>query len=259
IWFSIVSISELIKGKNLIDNIVFYGPIFGGVIAQLGLMGVFSSRELSVDYRLSFEGIGVNSVSISIGYMLILGIAFLMAKDNAIIYKILILCCCIVMFYFIIRTGTRSGVYGVLIATGIAYLFSFKVSAVFVIRFLILSTFFVFTFHYILENYVGERLVERIFSVQGDDIASNSRNELWNVAFDYFSYNIFGTGAGNEPVAYLEYGLGPKEAHNVFVSGLLQLGFIGLFILVIAHVMIFFNLFQTKDSISRFTTLSLFF
>src|SRR5690606_34441263 len=133
------AISELIKDKSMFAKLAFYGPLTGGIVAQLGLLGVFSERELSLDQRLSFAGIGVNSVAISIGYMFIMGISYLFIKGQRILFRVLITISCIIMFYFIIRTGTRSGVFGVLIALGIAYVFSFKVNFVNLFRFIIFA------------------------------------------------------------------------------------------------------------------------
>lgn len=259
IWFAIVAISELIKDENAYKKVAFYGPIVGGIVAQLSLLGIFSDRELSLDRRLSFAGIGVNAIAISIGYMFILGVSFLMIKGPRFLNKMVVISCCIIMFYFIIRTGTRSGVFGVLIALGMAYIFSYKVNFVNLIRFFVSAGLLYFTFNFILDNYLGDRLAERIFKVGAEDIEDNPRSQLWGVAFDYFSHNIFGTGAGNESVAYIEFGLGPREAHNVFVSGLLQLGIIGFLLIICTQIIVFFKLNEIRRPIFKYSALSLYF
>src|SRR5690606_22223075 len=208
-------------------KLAFYGCIVGGIVAQLSLMGVFSEREITLDHRISFADIGVNAVAISIGYMLILGIVYLFSKGQPILLKVIAIASCFIMFYFILRTGTRSGVFGVLGALGLAYIFSFKVNYLNLFKFAVFTSILFFSFQFLLSNYVGSRLTERILSVGSEDIEGDSRNQLWSVAYDYFSHHIFGTGAGNESVAYIEYGIGPREAHNVFLSSLLQLGFPG--------------------------------
>lgn len=254
--FCIVAVAELSKDQYTLQKISFYGCVVGAIIAQMSLMGMFSEGELSVEHRITFSGIGLNAVAISIGFTFILGITGLFNKLITLEKRILLIISCSVIFYFLLRTGTRSSIFGVFLALGISYVLSYNLSFknISVIIFLFLIMFF--SFNYVLDNIIEGGLGEHIMSVGAKDIESNSRKRLWEIAFDWFSKNILGTGAGNEYVAYTNSS--SKEAHNIFISALLQLGFVGFILILMIISRIAYLLFTIKNNLHKFTGLSLF-
>lgn len=247
--FTIVAVSELVRDGQIVRKLTFYGSIFGGIMAVLCLMGFFSAKELNPEHRLSFTGIGINAVAVSIGFAFLMGISYLFLKKQKRINIIIVLVFSLLMFYFLIRTGTRSAIIGALISLGIAYLLSFSIKPKYFLRFALLLTLLFFVFNYIIiEKYVSERIATRIVEVSVDDL--DSRFNLWQFGINWYSNNIFGAGAGNEEVAY--HSVHQKEAHNIFVSSLIQLGIPGFLIILFVSAKLFFIISKIKNSSYKF-------
>lgn len=254
--FFIVCVSELSKNKDSLLKLSFYASIVGGVIAQLSLLGVFSDRELNTNQRLSFVNIGVNALAISIGLFFVISI-YSVIKNKSLLKKSISIIAMAIMFYFLFRTGTRSAIFGVLIALILSYPLSYKINIKGIVLYFLFGLVIYGGFNYIY-NLLGDRLAQRVTSVSAEDMEENSRNKLWNIAFEYSSQNILGTGAGNERKAYDLFNEGSGEAHNVFVSAFLQLGLLGFLIITIITLVILKNILTIKEQSIKFTTLSLF-
>lgn len=255
--FLIVSVNELMKSKESLIIVSFYSTIVGGVIAQLSLFGFFSERELNLDQRISFVGIGVNALAISIGYYFIIGFYTLMT-NKSLLKKLVSIVAMSFMFYFLFRTGTRSAIFGVLAVIILAYPLCYKLSFKRVIIYLFLSGILITGFNYVYEH-LGTRLTDRIMSVTTDDFESNVRNRLWQMAYEFSSTNLLGTGSGNEITVYKVTNNEVGEAHNVFFSSLLQLGPLGFLLIFSIMVILLKNILLIKDSNIKFTAVSLFF
>ncbi len=256
IMFCLVAVCELSRRPNFYKDITFYTSLFGALVALLSLIGVFSERELSSDYRLSFTNIGLNAIAISIGYTFVLGITGIFSKHHSVLRKIMLIISSLIIFYFLMRTGTRSSIFGVLIALGIGYFMSFKIAINNVVRFIVALIVMYIAFNKIIISYLGDSLRNRIFSFGIEDVESDSRGNLWGIAYNYFSNNLLGTGAGNEEIAYASSI--SKEAHNIFVSSLLQLGFIGFFLMIYVSISLFIAVIRIKEKAYKFTAVSLY-
>ncbi len=255
--FSIVALSTLSLEKTILSKLSFFSSLIGGVVSGLALMGFFSVAEIDPNRRLSFLGIGVNAVAISIGYALLLGICYFFSPERKRVRDIIVITASLIMIAFILRTGTRSAVWGIFIAIGLSYLLSFNLKFRNILRFIFLSIFLIISANYLFENYLGNRMTQRILAVTPQDIKTNVRFELWQDGIDWFSSNLLGTGAGNEQEAYLNWDI--KEAHNVFVSSLIQLGIPALLIMLIVFVTLFIRIIRIKIPYNKFTAACLYF
>ncbi|HEY4544688.1 MAG TPA: O-antigen ligase family protein [Tissierellaceae bacterium] len=229
-WFSLVCINELVEVKNIKEQLIFYCGVIGGGVSLLAISGVLSV-EISSDRRLTFSGIGVNAVAISIGYY------FIIVLSGIFIYKwskfkmIILIASTILMFYFLLRTGTRSAIVGSFAALLISYPIAFRLDFKSIFKFITLIVIVLFGFFYVMDHFIEGNLSERIVNVDSEAFSENSRNALWDTALNYGGSFALGTGAGNEYIAFDKGTI--KEAHNVFVSSFVQTGIIGVFLLVL--------------------------
>jgi hypothetical protein len=80
-------------------------------------------------------------------------------------------------------------------------------------------------------GHVGKNLNLRLFSLSG-----NARAGLWRIAWrDYQHHELLGSGAGSYEAYYLQHrtsGLQVKNAHNLYLETLAELGPVGLVLLV---------------------------
>jgi len=257
LMFTIVSVSELSKEENIISKLAFFGALAGGVVSVLAVTGYFNAEELTPQHRLSFQGIGINAVAISVGFAFLLGISYFFLQKGSPLKKQIVLLTLLAMLYFLIRTGTRSAVAGVFIAIGLAYPLSFKIKLKSLISLIIVFSVLLFAFNYMLENYVSARIAERILSIGVEDIKTNSRLDLWRIGINWYNSNILGTGAGNETVAYQF--IDNKEAHNVFVSSLIQLGIPAFLMVLVAYIIIFLLIKKIKNANYKFSAFLIYF
>lgn len=240
-WFSIVCINELANVQNIREKFIFYCSLIGGGVAFLAITGGLSV-EISADRRLTFSGIGVNAVAISIGYYFIIVTSGVFIKKWSKINIIILLISIALMFYFLLRTGTRSAIVGSFAALLISYPISFRLSFKSVVKFASLVLIVLFSFFYVMGHFIEGNLSERIVNVDSDAFSENSRNGLWKTAIDYGSTFVLGTGAGNEYIAFDKGTI--KEAHNVYVSSFVQTGIIGLFLLSLFLLSFLFKMFK---------------
>lgn len=256
--FTIVTIFELSKDSQIVTKLSFYASIAGGILSLMAVFGFFSEGEIMQEHRLSFAGIGVNAVAISIGYTFILSISFLVVQKQKRLKKIFVLFASIVMLYFLIRTGTRSGIIGAVLALGIAFFFSYSIRPRHLLVFLVFSSIMYFSFNYIINNYINERIAERILSVGLENVKENSRLSIWEEGLEWYSNNILGAGAGNEDFVFKNNPL-VKEAHNIFISSLFQLGIPGILIVSIAIIYIFSRIKKSQNIQYKFIAYSIYF
>lgn len=254
--FTIVALSKLADDHKTIIQLLFYVSVVGGIIALLSLLGFFSDKILESEHRMSFTRIGVNAVAISISYSFIFSIMYLIFINRINIRTIIIFSLSFIMLIFLIRTGTRSGIIGVFISVGLGYLLSYKFNLRHLLKFSFIFFLIIFSFNYIIDNIVSERIATRILSINLESINENSRIAIWNLATEWYSNNVLGTGAGNEAQVFNKFNV--KEAHNVYISSMLQLGMIGLLILVLAMAKIFLKLINIRNPNYKFLAMTTF-
>lgn len=81
--------------------------------------------------------------------------------------------------------------------------------------------------------------------IRDSGLSDNGRFDIWRIYFDYlnnnFSVALFGVGAG--AISSIADTLGTATAHNIIIEKIVEVGFVGLFILM----MYFIELYKDKE------------
>ena len=246
LWsFTVVAVKILGHDEKAIKSIIFYWLIVSAIVSYFSLSGVLSSSELVEGRRISFIGIGLNAMAISIGYSVVLGVAGFSLFKKQRIKQLLMIVAVLISLWTLVRLGTRSVIWGLLITFLIGSLINLSIKkAVFSVVALFAI---VLVFDYFIENnYIVGRVLERLLTFDSDVFQENSRVDLWIVGLEWVTNNVFGSGAGNEIFVYKTLDVTHSlEAHNVIVSAFIQFGVFGggLFVLMLAILsMKFFKL-----------------
>ena len=155
--FTIVAVKLISNDETALKDLIFYSVLVSGFVSLFGLFGFFTESEITFNKRISFEQIGLNSIAISTGYSVILGLFGLNFFKKNIFKKILIFTAILIDLWFIFRLGTRSVIWG-LIAI-FFFLSLINISFKNILKILILVFLIKLSLTYILEN---EILAERI-------------------------------------------------------------------------------------------------
>lgn len=211
--------------------------------------------------RLTYEGLGINSISIMLGLSIIAALGYMhIGKNKMIIMSMLP----VAMFIYaaVLRTGTRSVIWGVPLAIGLAYMIAsgrkfykyWIASAVVIVAVIVIMN---------VANdrgFIEGRLFERIYLITEDTgvISSNSRYGFWDVALDWYMANPLGAGPGTvNELRAVTMGSG-SEAHNTFISTLIQVNLIGLLLLSCALVGIGIMAFRIQITDYRILSIALY-
>lgn len=259
--FSVMSLNILHKYPGVIEKLLFGTAIVGGFVSILSLLGVFTPSGVT-NARLVFDGIGTNAISISVGYIFICSLSLLFFPRISRSQKIVVCIVSIFIFLMMIGTGTRSVVWGIFISLVLSYFFAFRSFSFgrFLPVAIIVATLY-FAFDYTLKSdFIGEKVSSRLATADEKVFAENSRLIFWTAGIDWFSYNIFGTGAGvkNEGRMFSQEIGEYREAHSVFFSALIQYGFIGFIVLVAGLYLIVKEIVKIRETHLRFAAACLF-
>jgi len=262
LWsFTVVAVKMMKYDRNILKKIIFYWLIIAAITAYFSLIGYFSVNELDPSHRISFGNIGLNAISISMGYIFILGISSfgLFKRDK--VKKLIMGISLLIIALLIIRLGTRSVLWGIPLSILIVDVLVYKQKSW---KSLTLVIFVVWSSVYLINNtgYVSGRLAERILLVSGVVITENTRADLWETGINWWGENPMGSGAGNEEKAYINNSyVGGYESHSVFISALIQLGIPGVVLVVFSLLLTIvkgFNI-KNKELLFSFFTLLTFF
>jgi hypothetical protein len=262
LWsFTVVAVKILGHDEKAIKSIIFYWLIVSAIVSYFSLSGVLSSSELVEGRRISFIGIGLNAMAISIGYSVVLGVAGFSLFKKQRIKQLLMIVAVLISLWTLVRLGTRSVIWGLLITFLIGSLINLSIKkAVFSVVALFAI---VLVFDYFIENnYIVGRVLERILTFDSDVFQENSRVDLWIVGLEWVTNNVFGSGAGNEIFVYKTLDVTHSlEAHNVIVSAFIQFGVFGggLFVLMLAILSMKFFKFRDRKFKLIFGAFLLFF
>ena len=247
LWsFTVVAVKILSHDEETIKSIIFYWLGVSAIVSYFTLSGVLSPSELEEGRRISFIGIGLNAMAISIGYSVVLGVAgFGLFKKQG-IKQLLMIVALLISLWTLIQLGTRSVIWGLLVAFLVGSLINLSVKKA---VFIVVAVFaIVLAFDYFIENnYITGRLLERLITFDSEVFQQNARSDLWMVGLEWVANNVFGSGAGNEIFVYKTLGLTHNlEAHNVVVSAFIQFGVFGgvLFVLMLAVLSVKFFKFR---------------
>ncbi|MDB4713780.1 O-antigen ligase family protein [Akkermansiaceae bacterium] len=247
LWsFTVVAIDDLSKDRGAIQKIIFYWMIIGAAFSLLALSGVFSA-EISSNYgRLSFVDLGINALAISQGYIFILALnSFSFFKGDK-TQKIIAVCCLCSILLLLVNLGTRSVIWGLIFTAVVTSLIYFNTRRT--IGVVILGLMFIFGYFYAVDaGLTGDRSTDRLQEFSYFTFSENSRTELFFTGFEWWKENLLGSGIGNERFAYLETGSLYLEAHNTFLSTLIQLGVPGLVLLIASFSFIFYEFLKIEE------------
>lgn len=245
---------------TLIPRILFYYITLSGV---LSLYIILSTDIINQNLlRLSFKSVGVNALMISLGYSIIIGTTYLLFfKENSPYKKIIVLCSIIITAFVIFQGGTRSAFWGLFLSLFVSYIYIFnKTSLKNKVLLAITLLFLFFSRDFLIdESYFSESLWERMLIFDKTQVTENSRLNLWRDGIDWYSMNILGSGAGNEHFVYNTLGYGGKdEAHNTFISMLIQANMVGFALLVMALIWLGLDVLKIKNIQYKFLATTMF-
>ncbi len=186
--------------------------------------------------RLIFEGLGINAIAINLGLAGICSI-YLIQNSKSWFFKMTAIIALILITMFTLRTGTRSVVIGIPISILIAFIICNKINirsfSLIIFSSVILG---VIVSILIQNNWVSGDLLERLF-IDKSAIEENSRWKIWEVGLDWFLNNMHGSGFAYEEKVF--YKTEAKEAHNVFLSSLIQMSIPGFIVVVSMYSYLF--------------------
>jgi len=233
----VIQLGLLIVGADLLTDRKLLSQVFlmtavGGVIGGMFMLYGDATVRSTSEFRLAVGGIGINSVAVSVGTAVMAAMGLVMLRRSPLMIAIAI-GCTIVLMLVVLRTGTRSVLLGIPIAVvagaAVGYWRKFhKLLLISVVVGVISggSLYWAST-----SDFVRGKLRDRLFSsFETETFESNVRLTLWLEALQFYVRNPLGVGAGNESVAVAltRGGYGPLEAHNSFVSVLIEYNVIGL-------------------------------
>ena len=247
LWsFTVVAVKILSHDEDMIKSIIFYWLGVSAIVSYFTLSGVLSPSELVEGRRISFIGIGLNAMAISIGYSVVLGVAGFGLFKKQRIKQLLMIVALLISLWTLIQLGTRSVIWGLLATFLVGSLINLSVKKA---VFSVIAVFaFTLAFDYIMgNNYLAGRALERLITFDLNVFKENTRSALWMVGLEWVTNNVFGSGAGNEIFVYETLGVTDNlESHNVVVSAFIQFGVFGgvLFVLMLAVLSVKFFKFR---------------
>ena len=225
--------------------------------SSAGLFALFGGISLTAgaESRLAVAGAGINSLATSIGVAIVGGIG-LFLLTRSILAKLFLGACCIAMMLVSLRAGTRSVLIGVPLSLMFGAVLAYwrKIHKVFMLSLVIAVISFGSLYWASSTGFIRGALQERLFSVfQTRTFEENVRWQIWTEALRLSGENPIGVGAGNEHRAYLQGGMTRvREAHNIFLSVLLQYNVVGLGLFVAGFVLLGAALIRVKEPALRF-------
>ncbi len=246
--FTVVAIKLLSHDEKAIKSVIFYWLIVSAFVSYYSLQGFLSAEALSAERRIGFKDIGLNAIAISIGYVLILAISGYNLFINERIKQLIMIVAILVCFWLLVRLGTRSVIWGIILTFITVSIFSFSIKRLIVT---FVALFFVYlVFNYAIENnYLSGMILERITTFNSEIFEDNPRAQLWDIGLEWTFSNVLGSGAGNESFVYRTLDTpGGLEAHNVLVSAFIQFGFLGVALLVFVMINLITNIFKFRRS-----------
>ena len=247
LWsFTVVAVKILSHDEDMIKSIIFYWLCVSAIVSYFTLSGVLSPSELVEGRRISFIGIGLNAMAISIGYSVVLGVAGFGLFKKQRIKQLLMIVALLISLWTLIQLGTRSVIWGLLATFLVGSLINLSVKKA---VFSVIAVFaFTLAFDYIMgNNYLAGRALERLITFDLNVFKENTRSALWMVGLEWVTNNVFGSGAGNEIFVYETLGVTDNlESHNVVVSAFIQFGVFGgvLFVFMLAVLSVKFFKFR---------------
>jgi O-antigen ligase len=248
--FLVVVVDTLSDRKVIWQTLVLMALVSGlGSLAMLVVPGLATVQDS--DSRTHFAGTGTNAVSITVG-LAVVGCIALLPLRRSLFTIAVTLTTSIPMLLATLRTGTRSVLIGVPLAVAFGACLSYwrKLGRLFLLLLIVGGLSGGSLYWAVQADFITGRLRERLLGVfEADTYETNVRLNLWSEAFELYIKNPIGAGAGNEPLMTeaSRGGYGATEAHNTYLSILLEYNVIGLGVILLAMGYLGWGIVRTED------------
>jgi len=251
-------ILPFLSKRNVLEKLSFLMTLTTSIVSVILIFGGVSVTTHS-DHRIILEGLGINSIAISIGFVVIFSSVY-MAGPAHVIKKIAIILLNVINFLAILKMGTRSVVIGIPLALiiGIVVTDVRFIGRYFVIIVLITGIMGGVLYYSIDHKLITGKLADRFSELNNiESYTENSRVKLANYSFKIISEHPMGTGAGNEVLAFgdFKYKMALFESHNTFFSTMIQFGILGLSVLCVSWFFLIFQIFLIQNVILRYLSM----
>ena len=249
----IVAAVDLLSNRKALKQtfvLMAVGAATGGVYAMSG--GI--ARYTGAGVRLMLTGTLIEGFSMSIA-VAILGAVVLYLLKTSVKTRIFLAFCGVIMFLVTLRCGTRGVLLGVPISAVIGGALGYwrKLHKLILLGTVVLIFSLGGLYAAAKADFISGELRDRLMSsFQSQTFTSNLRLRAWREGLHIAARNPMGTGAGGEHEAYYIYGREiVLEAHNVFLSILVEYNIVGLGIFMVALTALAIELFRVKDPALR--------
>ena len=248
--FLVVVVDTLSDRKTLLQTLMLMALVSGlGALAMLFVPGL--AEVQTSGSRTKFAGTGANAVSITMGLAVVGCVAVLPLRRSLLSISVA-LGAAIPMMLATLRTGTRSVLIGVPIAAAFGACLAYwkKVGRLALLLGIVAALSGGSLYWAVQSDFITGKLRDRLLgALESDAYETNVRLSLWSEALALYVENPLGAGGGNEPLLVEESrgGYGALEAHNVYLSVLLEYNIVGLGLLLAAMASLGWGIVRIKD------------
>ncbi len=264
LWFYYEVVARLFGQMDFVRPICLW--LFGtSVLASIVIMRFGQTAFAMYIGRTVVEGLGINAPATVYGFVMILGLYPIIARDKWAarwpVYMPFYVVGCLILWLFIFRAATRAVVLTVPLSVILAAMIIYWNRAS---RWLMVSILLVLVFLALLwviqSGMIESSSIDRSLSLvtKSGEFSGNVRWIIWKQGIGIFMSNPMGVGAGNEAIAFMGKGTA-GESHNLFVSALVQMGLVGLFVMLSFMIWFFIQIRKIAHLPLRFITMSIFF
>jgi len=248
--FLVVVVDTLSDRKTLLQTLMLMALVSGlGALAMLFVPGLAEVQTSST--RTQFAGTGANAVSITMGLAVVGCVAVLPLRRSLLSISVA-LTSMIPMMLATLRTGTRAVLVGVPIAAAFGACLAYwrKLGRLALLLGIVGAMSGGSLYWAIQNDFITGKLRDRLLSAfEAETYGTNVRLNIWSETLALYVKNPLGTGVGNEQLAYKQPrgGYGALEAHNVYLSVLLEYNIIGLVLLLAGMAYLGWGIVRIED------------
>ena len=255
IAFLHLTLHTLCSRKDL-NLILLFNIIFAAFIAYYTLF-FGTALVLNVDEankRLALEGIIINSFAGALGMVVTSAFVYWnTSKKHATVFLVFVFCIPAIIMV-ILKCGTRSVFIGIPLLLFFVSIVNYWKSIYRILpKLIFVAVIGMLAFIWATKNdMIGEKIVDRLFLINLSDI-EESRIGLWRIGITSYLQSPLGTGMGGEYTFLTMTDVG--EAHNTFISVMLQTSIIGFILYIIPFFIILKKIWKISDTSMRFGAL----
>lgn len=252
----------VLLGRSDRVTVVCLGQAIVGICGAIFMLFGPGALRSGSSVRLTYDGLGINSMSNMLGVSFMAALGYIHIGKGRLI-KLLLPPGLAVTFLAILRTGTRSVIWGIPLCIILAYALTSgrKFYKYWILGASILLVLGGGLLHARNGGLIGGSLADRVFGFveSTDEVSSNIRYGYWVEAFRWYLSNPIGAGPGTDnELGAVPMGYG-NEAHNTFVSTLIQVNVVGLILLLFATVGLGWKAFRIRDPDFRLAAMMMWF